>query len=421
MRLLLSEPLPLRTTRALGDFAEDTVLPHRYGDLTAARFALIRLSDKRFFVADHPMTVTAVYVDDQETKGWEAQTASDGEGHTWTEVVLTAPAPNEARLSAAGTGKRNPTTGALLENPAEIIEDVLRLAGRTEQWGGLRAECAAASLRLAGSLDEPLSIRAQIDRIAESAVAIWSGQVGRLYPVETVSGLVRRLEKWQVSGLTVSASLTDTADILRLGYDESTATGRMQHSIELTASPATLGGVAVDVDLPMLRTPANAEAAGRRYLARLAGERYEVAFDTDATDLRPGAWVELVANPEWPIPGADPIVMVLAVEIADDVRIAAVTGETILSYPTITVTAHSLALPTTRDASVSIAVKAGIATLRIADENDQPIFNARVAIDNGPAKKTDEKGMVSFAVKPGPHKLAIQAPGKMAQVLTVEL
>jgi hypothetical protein len=131
--------------------------------------------------------------------------------------------------------------------------------------------------------------------------------------------------------------------------------------------------------------------------------------------------VELVANPEWPIPGADPVVMVLAVELADDAKSATVTGETILSYPTITVTAHSIALPTTRDAAVEIAVKNGVATLRIADENDQPIFNARVAMDNGPAKKTDEKGMVSFTVKPGAHKLAIQAPGKMAQVLTVQL
>lgn len=419
MHLLLSEPLPLRTTRVLGDFVEDTVLPHRYGDLTAARFALIRLSDERFFVADHPMTVTAVYVDDQETNGWEQRTASDGDGHTWTEVVLTAPAPAEARLSAAGRGKRNPTTGALLENPAEIIEDVMRLAGRTEQWGGLRAEAAAAGIRLAGGVDDALSIRAWVDRIAESAVAIWSGQIGRLYPVEAVSGPIVRLEKFRAAELTVSASLEDTADILWLGYDEASAAGRMQHFIELTASPQRFGGARYDVDLPLLRTSANAEAAGRRYLSRLAGERYEVTFSTDATDLRPGSWVELVANPEWPIAGSDPIVMVLAVELADDAKSAIVSGETILSYPTIRVTAHSVALPNTRDAGVEVVVKNGVATLRVADAADQPVFNARVAIDGGPAKKTDAAGMVSFTVTPGPHQLAIEAPGKIANVLTV--
>ena len=70
MNLLLSELLPLRTTRALGDYAEDTILPEVLGDLTEAPFPLIRLDDSRFFAADHPMEVTAVYVERQLVADW---------------------------------------------------------------------------------------------------------------------------------------------------------------------------------------------------------------------------------------------------------------------------------------------------------------------------------------------------------------
>ena len=44
MNLLLSELLPLRTTRMLGDYAVDAVLAQRFGDLTRARFPLVQLT-----------------------------------------------------------------------------------------------------------------------------------------------------------------------------------------------------------------------------------------------------------------------------------------------------------------------------------------------------------------------------------------
>ena len=70
MNLLLSETLPLRTTRMLGDFAEDEVLPQRFGDLRHSRFRLIKLSLTEWFAADHPMPISNVYIDDEETDGW---------------------------------------------------------------------------------------------------------------------------------------------------------------------------------------------------------------------------------------------------------------------------------------------------------------------------------------------------------------
>ena len=132
MQLLLSELLPLRTTRALGDYATDAILPEVYGDLTAAPFPLIRLDDSRFFAADHPMEVTTVYVENQIVADWAMVLESDGAGRTWTEVHFSAPVPPGSEVSAAGTGRLDDDTGALIENPADIAARICTLAGRTD-------------------------------------------------------------------------------------------------------------------------------------------------------------------------------------------------------------------------------------------------------------------------------------------------
>lgn len=419
MNLLLSEPLPLRTTQMLGDFAEATPLPQRYGDLTSGRFRLIRLDASTFFAADHPMAMDRCFIDKQPTESWASELRSDAAGNTWTVVKFAAPVPPEADVSATGTGKRNPTTGALLENPAEIIEDVLRLAGRSESWDFLRAECAAAGIRLAGSITETRSIRATIDEIATSAAAIWTPSMARLYPTATIAGYVQELDKMLVSNLVVKADLTNTADVVRVFYDPDSASEKAQHFVELSSNPQIYGGVVRDFTLDWLRSPSNAEAVGRRLLPWFAGARYDVEFDCGDKSVRPGQWVRLVDHPEWPFDGADPEIMILGAEIDQDAKTSRCRGATVLTAPDIEVTGHSVALPTIRDAGVEVGVKDGVATFRITDENDLPIFNARVALDGGASKMTDEQGTVSFTVKPGEHRLAIEAPGKVANVLTV--
>jgi hypothetical protein len=427
--LMLWEPLPLRTSAMLGNFAESFVLAHRFGDLTSGRFKLRRLDDTTYFVADHPMPVTQVFIDLQESKGWERRLQSDGDGHTWTVIKFAAPIPIEADVSACGTGKSNPRTGALLENPAEIAEDILRLAGRSDPWWDqLRAESAAAGLRLAGSIDSVLSIRAWLDAVLGSAGAIWCPGMARLYPVSEVSGYVAKLDKHKISNLTVSANLDNTADIFRLSYDPDAASATSQHYVEMTANPALYGGVVREETLPYLRTPGNAESVTRRLLQWLAGERYDITFDCGDLSVRAGQWVQLIAHPLWkaamkrtPFADVDPYVMVLGADPTPGSRTVHCEGKALVSVPLVTVTAHSVALPTTRDAGVEVAVKNGVATLTVSDENDKPVFNARVSLDGGPAKKTDEQGLVSFVVKSGQHQLAIQAPGKLAQILTVQL
>jgi hypothetical protein len=409
VRLLLAENLPLRTTRMLGDYAVDAPLAHRYGDLSAARFPLLRLSDTVFFAADHPMEIDRVFIDDTETLAWETGTKSDDSGHTWQIVTAGSPVAAGSNVSATGKGKRNPRTGALLENPADIIENVLLLAGRVEDWSALRAECSAESLRIAGSISTIKSIRATLDDITQSVAAIWTPGMARLYPVLAVNGPVIELTKARAQNLAVTTDLTDTADILRLSYDQDDATNKPQRYIELTANPQRFGGVVFELTLPWLRSSANAESVGRRLLSRLAGERYDVSLDSTRRDIRPGQWLRPVANPSWPFTGADPVIMVIEAQI--DQKQDGLSGEAIVSMPEISVTGHSVALSSITQGGVDVSYKNGIATFRFTDPSGNPIKNARVSFDGGQAKTTDDQGVVSFTASPGQHKLAAEAVG----------
>jgi hypothetical protein len=423
--LLLSEKLPLRTTRMLGDYAEDQVLPHRLGDLRAAPFPLIRLANDEWFVADHPMTVTGVQIDKVPITGFDAPLRSDSQGNTWTVVRLAAPAPTDAAVSATGIGKLDPVTGNLIENPAELMQYVLKLAGRSEIFPRLRAEAAEAGLRLAGSLDSVQPIRAWLDEIAYSAGAIWTQQDARLYPTTVVKGPVTELDKLSALDIAVTSVLDDTADILRVSYDWNAAEGKPQHYVELSANPQRFGGVTAEIVLKWLRQPANAESVGRRILQRMAGIRYNVAHATNRVDLRPCAWTKLVAHPQWPIDGADPVLMVIAVDVTPFTKTAQVQSEVIASVPVITVTAHSDALPAEIGGGVSVAVLNGVATFTLVDNDARPIQDARVSLDGAPAKKTDALGRVSFEVVPSnppkAHTLAMEAPGKTPVTMQVQL
>lgn len=413
MNLALWEPLPLRTTAVLGDFSGKDVLAKRFGDLRKTRFPLLKLSDTEWFAADHPMPITAVFVDDEATLSFAVETRGDEAGNTWTVVILAAAAPPDSKVSASGIGLRNPDTGALIENPADIMEFVLRQAGRTETFPLLRAECSAASIILAGSLDRAQSIRAWLDEISYSAGAIWTPEAARLYPASYVRGSIVALDKFAASDINVTSALDDTADILRLYYDLNDATSQPQQFVELTASPKRFGGIVAEVTLRWMRQAATAETIGRRMLGRMAGKRYTVEHSSDQTSLRPCQWTRIEDNPEWPTDDVNPLAMVLAVEADHQNKRGRVTSEVIASTPAITVTAHSIALPSTVSASVSLAVANGVATFTIYDDAAKPVKDALVSLDGGPARKTNEEGKVAFTATPSSppkkHQLAVEA------------
>jgi hypothetical protein len=274
----------------------------------------------RYFVADHPCAVTKVFTDKQQTFGWAVSLESDDADHTWTVVTFAAPVPQGIEVSACGRGKLNPDTGEPIENPADVLALLTEIAGRDEDWSEFRAECSGLDLRIAGRFSERVSIKSAYDGVAQSVGAIvWHGGA-RLYPTNASPAPILDLDAVEVADLKASATLTDTADVLRLSYDYSDAGKRALHFIELTASPQRYGGLAKEVVYPYLRTPANAEAIGRPVLQRLNGEKYDVPFMSTNMAIRPGMWVRPVAHPEWLVDADDPIVMVLQAEILRDTK-----------------------------------------------------------------------------------------------------
>lgn len=421
MSLLLREKMPLRTTQDLGDFATAVPLKHCYGVLSNARFPLDRMTDTKWFVCDHPFTVEQVFVNDTVTEGWEQATESDGKGNTWTVVNLSNAANTDDRISATGLGKKNPVTGELLSNAAEIIEDFERIAGReTLGWSQLRAE--SSGIQLAGVMSVIQTIRAQFDEVTTSAAAIWSPGMSRLYPISTVNGLLKRLRKDQVNTLVATADLTDTADILKLSYDFNYATGSPQRFIQFETSPQRFDGIELDLTLPWLRKPTDAEVIGRRLLRRLAGKRLSITFNTTDLSIHEGDWVLLVDLPDWPFPmDGDPTVMVIQADNTPGQNTVAVTAEAILDDPLINITAHTVAIPSTSSGGADVVYQNGVATFTFTVPGGQPAKGARVSVDGGIPKTTDDQGKVGFTLAVGPHTVAVEAIGFTPMQFTVDL
>lgn len=287
----------------------------------------------------------------------------------------------------------------------------------------LRAECAAAGLVGAGSLDVLKSIRAWLDNIAYSFGAIWTPEMARLYPTADSRG-IRTFNSETAQTLVVNGTLEDACDILRVSYNVDQSNDRAQRYVELSARPYRYGGVGAEVVLPWLRTPRNAESVGRRMLQRMAGT-LAVHLTTNDVTVRPGQWRRIEAHPEWPRGDANPVAMVLATDITPDAASAEVDLEYVIDPPTIVVTAHSVAVPPGVGAAVDVEIVGGEAIFGIADENGRSLINALVSLDGGAPKKTNAQGQVSFTITPSmppkKHQLAVEAAGYTPFLLDVYL
>ncbi len=409
MNLLLSEDLPLRTSAALGDYTEDAILPVVYGDLSQSAVPLVKLAETEYLAADHPATVTAVFVDGQETHGWAAGTKTDITGHAWCAVTLAAPPEPGATITAAVQGKRHAATGALIEHPADVLQDVLALAGKTWDLSRLRAELPG--VRLAGRLDRTQSVRAWLDEITRSCGVVWAERFAAVYPCPAgVSSASLDARNCTVG--KISASIRDSADRLQIAFDHHPAKGAFAQYMELSAKPGPFGATGAPearLEAPWLRHPADAVALGTRLLARLAGQRVAVDIDTGAA-LDVGDWIG-VSHPSLPVDGPQNM-MVLSIETSPgkpDRRIGGeiVWGET----PAVVMDSHARAIRPKADGGIDVAFANGIATFTILGPDGKPLPNAMVAMDNGAPKKTNAQGKVSFEAKPGMHVLAVEAGG----------
>lgn len=409
MNLLLSEDLPLRTSAALGDYTEDAVLPVVYGDLSQSAVPLVKLAETEYLVADHPATVTAVFVDEQETHGWAAGTKTDITGHAYCAITLAAPPEPGAAITAAVQGKRHSATGALIEHPADVLQDVLTLAGKTWDLSRLKAELPG--VRLAGRLDRIQSVRAWLDEITRSCGVVWAERFAAAYPAPA-GVAVASLDARSCTIGTISASVRDAADRLQIAFDHHPAKGAFAQYMELSATPGPFGAAGAPkarLEASWLRQPADAVALGTRLLARLAGQRVAVEINTGTT-ISVGDWIG-ISHPALPVDGTQPM-MALSLETSPGKPDRSISGEIVWGdAPAITLDSHARAIRPKAAGGVDVAFVNGIATFAILGPEGKPLPNAMVAMDNGAPKKTNAQGKVSFESNPGNHVLAVEADG----------
>lgn len=419
MNLLLSEDLPLRTSAALGDYTEDAILPVIYGDLSQSAVPLVKLSETQYLAADHPATVTAVFVDGQETNGWAASTQTDITGHAYCQITLAAPPEQGAEITAALQGKRHATTGALIEHPADVLQDLLSLAGKT--WDLSRLKSELPGIRLAGRLDKAQSVRAWLDEITKSCGVVWAERFAAAYP-SSAGVSVASLDARSATVTSISASIQDAADRLQIAFDYHSSKGAYAQYMEISAQPSPFGAAGspmAKLEAPWLRQPADALALGKRLLSRLAMQRASIDLET-GKPLNVGDWLTLT-HPALPVDGPQTL-MAISLETQPGKPGRRISGE--ISWgetPIITLDHHARAIRPKDDGGVDVAYQNGIATFTILGPDGKPLPNALVALDNGAPKKTNAQGKVGFESQPGRHVIAVEADGYLPFELGVTL
>jgi hypothetical protein len=121
--------------------------------------------------------------------------------------------------------------------------------------------------------------------------------------------------------------------------------------------------------------------------------------------------------------------MVLKAKVSNGTLSSELDFEWMRTTPSVSVTAHSVALDDLSGAAIEVTTRNGVATFVARDESGRPIPGARVSLDGGEAKTTDAQGRVSFAYTASVdafgrktlHEIVIEVPGHDTQRLFIPL
>ncbi|MEW6729039.1 MAG: hypothetical protein AB1332_06815 [Pseudomonadota bacterium] len=412
----LTDPLPLRTSVVWGAFSDVRVLPHVYGRVTLRPVQYDR-EGTLFLLADHPIAgVDRVTRDDAPTQGYALHHTQDSTGKTVAMLELAEPLAPGERLAVTLRGKRAPS-GALLDRPATVLEDILALAGvnvPADVLDRLRSE--AADIEIGGVLDQPgLSTKAALDAIVQSIGGAWSlgARDGVLLdPFSDDAAPVRAtIDPHTCTHPQAKADHDDIVTLLRITYDHNHATGQPRRAVQLIAPEAmlTFGRIEREWQAPWLKSPRQAEILGRKLLTHLARPRWKISFTyTGKTRLQPGDLVHL-AHPALPVTGAfrlmsadfDPANLSTACSVLASVGEAPRIELATLSN------AHEPVIPP----GATVDYANGVATFTIRDDLGNPLPGAEVTLDGHATRLTDGAGRVSFQASRGKHMLLVEAQG----------
>jgi Putative phage tail protein len=431
--MLLSDPVPLRSSENLRYFQQGGYLPWWYGDLRNSPQSAIQLSDTEFLIADHAiMGDVGVQIDGQATQGFSAGLVARPGEPAYYAVQLAAPLPAGAQLTVTGRGMPHPRTGVLMDNSADILIDVMQRSGyeMPQSMRGalsrLRAECAAAGIVIAGRVTSRETLRATINSIVRSVGGAWSSRSAWLHPparaLQVPTSGVTVLPESVVTG--VFAQREQAFNELEIKFDDQSYQASHRQAIVLRAKASMVSGVVrKTMFAPWVRSPQVAQAVGERILRRAAGAVFRAQIEApeqfrgvEIGDVLP------VESAQFPRGSVRHVVVIGQERNDQSLRVTAELIEPIANQK-IVVISRTVASDVTQLPAVEVEVRDGTVRFTVYDESGKPAAKVRVSLNGSVSKMTDGQGLVVFPrpTTPGVYTLYVYRTGTVPVEIPVTI
>lgn len=416
-----SLPVPLRTSAAWGRYRTLEALPRIYG--RGVRAPLIQYSEdrRRWVWCDHPATVRRVLIDGVRSDAWDSEDAPDSTGAIVCFVELSEPLPEGSLVWAEGDGLVG-STGALVENPADVLTDVLALAGSDPDLSEFRVQCSRADIALSGRIaDTSRTLRSIVDEICQSAGAVWERQspgFARLYPGTPDADEPPALIAEALDTIEASTALADvyTAVRVQYAYDYGEEVFRGVVEVQAPEPVRRYGRRVLELSAPWLASGRLAQALAERHCRHRARPvwQYEIQ-GADAWDVPLLRFAEIPSDAQPTIPSTAELFL-LAATRDFGTRSVVLSGQAPYGpEPAVEVTLVGTAYEAQEYASAAVTGEGGAQVITLTDESGSPLASASVTVAGGPTKTADGAGRVRFEpgeLPPGSYTLTATAPGR---------
>lgn len=425
--MTIATVLSLPLTSAWAFFANVQVIPHRYGAVTGPLLQY-DAAGRLWCWAGHAVAgIDRITRDGQLVGEWQWRNTTDSAGQPIALVEFGQPQEATAVFLASGRGKRHARTGALLDNPADVVWDILaNLAGVAVGEGALgdfRAECHARGLVVAGSIDTAESTQTIVRTLCDSVGALFcidAPRPCRLWPVDSLRPPRERI-RGPLHTLGASLSLGDIVNDVTVQFDYVNGQARQTLQLVVADSIARFGRRAQTLPAPWIAVPRVAYDVGVRQLARTARPQWIVTVDGIRRPIDVGDDL-LIDHPVLPIEARG--IVVQRDWVLDAGTVSAQLAIAVGDSPVIKLARQSNAFPA-RTVAVSAEESGGdrVLVLRRA-EDGRAIVGARVTVDNTTTRTSDNAGRVTFPASllpPGEHTLAIVSEDGRTLTMTITI
>jgi hypothetical protein len=413
-----TDPVPLRTSAAWGEYLQIETLPQVYGAVTLNPLAYDG-SGEFWLLADHPIAgVDAVEINGEPTNAWMIEHHTDSAGHAVAVLVTLDQVENAADISVTLRGKPHPVSGVLMDRPDLVLWDLLaNVCGMDyaeADFDSLRSASQSDGLTVGGVVDDDtVSIQTWVDRICQGAGLAWSPQaegVAILWPAAPDAPVEpdRTLTTVTAPGLTAESDQEALTTVVELAYAHDYAGGGLRRTLRLKANAAIeqYGEIEKRISAAWIHSPAAALAYATRWLQYHSRPLWTVQAGRSAASLTPGECLS-VAHPYSPATVVTATRIVRS-GITDTITAQAPYG----AVPDVELVSTGAGVSPGVLVGTSYDYRDGVITLLITGYDGEILSGTRCTLDGGTPRYTDERGFVQFEAAPGAHSLRVEPAGE---------